>query len=431
MRILTRYILTECLVFLGTTLLALTGILLTVQMLKFSDLIINRGVRVDQIGLVFLAITPTFMELAIPMASLLGVMLAVSRLSGDSEIVILRASGISVYQLLLPVLILALGLAAVAIEVSIQLKPWGYRTLATALFDIAKSRSTAGLEEGVFNKLGDLTLYGQSVDYQTGDLKGVVVDDRRDEKNRKIIFANRASILSDEEQQTITIKLHDGSMHEQVDGKYILTRFITNDVVMNPDQLYGSQATTEISPRAMTASQLVAEEIRFSQIKTELADIERVAPNPDGTPHEILLPGGKKMNSKNLTKHIRRLQMEQASRWSMPYAAFILALAALPLGIQPARTQRAWGPTIAFSLGLLVFVLYYALLSFCMTLQDGGRLSAPLAAWIPNFFATSIAIAMLVAVASERIQSVPQVLEALMRRMPRIGSFRRASGNPA
>jgi lipopolysaccharide export system permease protein len=423
MRILTRYILTECLAFLGITLFALTGILLTVQMLKFSDLIINRGVEVGQIGMVFLAITPTFMELAIPMATLLGVMLAFSRLSGDSELVVLRASGISLYQLLTPIVPLALLLGGLALIVSTQLKPWGHRTLSATLFEIAKSRSTAGLEEGVFNKLGELTLYGQSVDYRTGDLNSVVVDDRRDEDNRKILFAKSASIVSDEEQRTITIKMLDGSMHEQVDGKYILTRFATNDVVMNPDQLYGSQAITEITPRAMTLPELKAESQNFRQLLTDLEAAERVSPNTDGTPLEITLAGGKQINAKGIKRHIRRLQMEAASRWSMPYAALILAFVAVPLGVQPSRTQRAWGPTIAFAMGLAVFVIYYALLSLSMTLQDNGHVSAMVAAWIPNLFATAAAVGMLYAVASERIQSVPQLFDGWMKAARRIFSL--------
>ncbi|NDC37526.1 MAG: YjgP/YjgQ family permease [Proteobacteria bacterium] len=430
MRILSRYIFAECLSFLGIAIFALTGILLTVQMLKFSDLIINRGVRIDQIAWVFLAITPTFMELAIPMAALLGVMLAFSRLSGDSELVVLRGSGVSLYQLLTPVLVLALGLCAIALQVSTELKPWGYRTLATMLFEIAKSRSTAGLEEGVFNKLGDITLYGQAVDYQTGVLQGVVVDDRRDENNRKIIFATRAAIVSNAQEKTITIKLYEGSMHEQVEGKYILTRFITNDVVMNPDQLYGSQATTEVVPRAMTLPELAAEQQRFIQLKEELSESERAAPNADGSPLELNLPSGKKMTVKSVTKHIRRLQMEYAARWSMPYASFILALAAVPLGIQPPRTQRAWGPTIAFGLGLLVFVAYYALLSFGMTLQDNGRISATAAAWLPNIVVTAAAAGMFIAIGTERVQSVPQLFESwgrgLRQLLPRARNTRKS-----
>jgi lipopolysaccharide export LptBFGC system permease protein LptF len=107
----------------------------------------------------------------------------------------------------------------------------------------------------------------------------------------------------------------------------------------------------------------------------------------------------------------------------MPYAALILAFVAVPLGVQPSRTQRAWGPTIAFAMGLAVFVIYYALLSLSMTLQDNGHVSAMVAAWIPNLFATAAAVGMLYAVASERIQSVPQLFDGWMKAARRIFSL--------
>ena len=411
MRIITRYILLECLLFFGLSLFAFTGILLTVQMLKFSDLIINRGVRIDQIAMVFLAITPTFMELAIPMSALLGVMLAFARLSGDSEIVVLRSSGVSIYQMIFPVLFFALALAVIGVQVSTQLKPWGYKTLAEALFDIAKSRSTAGLEEGVFNKLGDLTLYGQSVDYATGELSGVVVDDRRDEKARKIIFSRAGSIVSDPAAKTITIQLQNGSMHEQIDGKYAITHFITNNVVMNPDELYGVQVDKEQTPRSLYIPEILEQIPQYDGYEKAARALEAANPTPDGAPVIFTQPSGVKSTHQDILKRTRRLRLEYAMRFSMPYAAFILALTAMPLGIQPPRTHKTWGPTVAFSLGLLVFLIYFATLSFAMTLVDSGKMAPAFAAWLPNIVLTAAAGWMLYSVASERIQSVPQLFE--------------------
>ena len=81
MRLIPRYIFTECLIFFGISLAAFTGVLLTIRMLQFASLIINKGVEPGQIGMVFLAIVPTFLEIALPLAVLLGVMLCFARLS--------------------------------------------------------------------------------------------------------------------------------------------------------------------------------------------------------------------------------------------------------------------------------------------------------------------------------------------------------------
>ncbi|MEZ4753352.1 MAG: LptF/LptG family permease [Bdellovibrionota bacterium] len=127
----------------------------------------------SQIGMVFISLLPTFLEIAIPMAMLLGVMLAFARLSGDSELIVIRASGISLHKLIVAVACFgAIGTAA-SLYVSMTLRPWGFQTLSQTLFEIAKSKSTSGLTEGIFNELGKLTLYADSIDYATGDLKKV------------------------------------------------------------------------------------------------------------------------------------------------------------------------------------------------------------------------------------------------------------------
>ena len=87
-----------------------------------------------QIATVFVAIIPAFLELAIPLATLLGIMLAFARLSGDSEIVVIRASGISLGQLIKPVVIFGLFASLLTLWVSFEHRPWGYRQLSKEPF---------------------------------------------------------------------------------------------------------------------------------------------------------------------------------------------------------------------------------------------------------------------------------------------------------
>ena len=106
------------------------------------------------------------------------------------------------------VLISALNLA-----VSVYFRPWGYSTLAANLFQIASSRSTAGLTQGVFNDLGNLTIYSEKIDYETGELRRILIDDRRSESDRQIIAASNGSIFSDPKTRTIMLLLRDGTIH--------------------------------------------------------------------------------------------------------------------------------------------------------------------------------------------------------------------------
>jgi len=409
-RIFSRYIFRECLIYFGISLVAFTGILLTLRMLKFASLIINKGVELEQIGRVFISIVPTFLEIALPLAVLLGVMLAFARLSGDSEVIVLRASGISITQLVRPVMLFGCVLAAVNLLISMELRPWGFRELADSLFQIARTRSTAGLTEGVFNNLGQITLYSEKIDFQSGALTNVLIDDRRAGGGRKIVTARRGAILSSEAQKEIVLHLEEGVIHEQIEGRYSITRFDRNRLTINPDELYGEEAAT----KERRPNELYIPELRTTRAVLEASLEAGVVPaDVAGV-----------TNLGELERKINRLKLEEGRRFSMPYASFILALLGMSLGIQPPRSQKAWGAGLSATLGLLVFVLYYGLLSTGITLGENGRLNPHAALWLPNIVATGVAMFVLHRLGTERWHSILHGFEggfrALSRRFGRI-----------
>ena len=237
-------------------------------MIKFASLIINKGVAFNQIAMVFLSIVPTFLEIAIPLATLLGVMLAFARLSGDSELIVIRSSGISLTQLIRPVLLFGILSAVVCLYVSFELRPWGYRTLANSLFEIARSKSTAGLDQGIFNKLGLLTLYAENIDHSSGELGKAIIDDRRENNKRQLVTAKRGKIISDPEARTITFHLEDGFIHEIIDSKYVLTEYTTNNITMSSEEVYDPTAQKkEKRARMMGNTELSYQLERYSDIK--------------------------------------------------------------------------------------------------------------------------------------------------------------------
>lgn len=419
-KIFTRYILRECLTYFGVIILAFTGILLTIRMLRFASLIINKGVEVEQIAAVFVAIIPSFLEIALPLAVLLGVMLAFARFSGDSEIVVIRASGISITQLIKPVLWVGALFWGLSLFISIELRPWGFKTLSQSLFEIARSRSTAGLTEGVFNKLGDLTLYAEKIDFATGALTHVLIDDRRDKNARKVIAATSGTLVSDGVAQLIVLDLVRGTIHEQALERYSLTRFQNNRFIIDPNQVLGDKKA-DIDKRANELS--LAE---IAALRTQLEGM-RAQSNSTPSPSEALAhraleaatgqpaPPEATLTAAQLERKIYRLDIEAARRFSMPFAAFILAIVGMPLGVQPPRSQKTWGAGISAILALLVFVVYYGFLSIGIALAENGTLPATVALWIPNLVVTALALFTLQRIGSERWHSIAHGFEPILK----------------
>ena len=394
MRIISRYVLKEVFTFFSISLLTFTGLLLTVRMLRLTSLIVNRGVELGQIAKVFLAIIPTFLEIALPMATLLGVMLAFARMCGDSEMVVLRASGISLLRFLLPIGIFAAVVGSTGLFVSFVLRPWGFSTLSTALFEIARSKSTSGLTEGVFNKIGQLTLYAEKIDYQTGDLSKVIVDDKRNDTQRKVVVAQRGKIVADEGTQTLSLLLGEGVAHETDGENYSRTAFQSNSLSVNPMEL------KEDAKKGAVARELPGPELLrvVDYYKQQLRSTE-------GNSIEVY---GQTLTRKEVLKKFRRAKIEYGQRLSLPYASVVMAFVGMALGIMSPRTQRTWGAGFAATLGLVVFILYYSIFSIGLTLADSGALKVWIALWAPNILTTAIAATLVYKVGTEQWQSVAE-----------------------
>jgi len=393
-RILSRYVLKEVLVFFTISLLTFTGLLLTLRLLKLTSLIVNRGVALNQIATVFVAIIPTFLEIALPMATLLGVMLALARMCGDSEIVVMKASGISLKGFLKPIGLFALTIGLIGLFVSCVLRPWGFDALSTALFDIARSKSTSGLTEGVFNKLGDITLYAEKIDYQTGDLSRVIVDDKRDSAQRKVVISKRGKIVADETTQTISLLLAEGVAHESLDGKYSRTEFTSNSLSVNPAELKNENKKG-----------LTARELSTPRLREVIREYKALLRQSDAPEIEVY---GESLKRSELQKKYRRAKVEYGQRLSLPCASVIMAFIGLAIGIMSPRTQRSWGAGFAATLGLVVFMIYYGIFSVGLALADSGKMHVGLALWLPNIIAASIAAFLVFKITTERWQSVSE-----------------------
>ena len=405
-KIISRYVLKEVFTFFSISLLTFTGLLLTVRMLRLTSLIVNRGVEIGQIATGFLAIIPTFLEIALPMATLLGVMLAFARMCGDSEMVVLRASGISILKFIIPIGIFALVVGGTGLFVSVVLRPWGFSTLSTALFEIARSKSTSGLTEGVFNKIGQLTLYAEKIDYQTGDLSKVIVDDKRNDTQRKVVIAKRGKIVADQDTQTISLLLGEGVAHETDGENYSRTEFQSNSLSVNPMEL-----------KEDTKKGQVARELGGAQLQQTINHYKEKLRTTEGDGVEVY---GQTLTRKELLKKFRRAKIEYGQRLSLPYASFVMAFIGMALGIMSPRTQRTWGAGFAATLGLVVFILYYSIFSIGLTMADSGTIKVWIALWAPNILTTAIAAVLVYKVGTEQWQSVSDGAQRLIERVTKL-----------
>lgn len=420
LKILTRYIFRETFTYFLICVLVFTGLLLTGRILKLTNLIVNRGVDVSDIALVILSIIPTFLEICLPMATLLGLMLAFARLSGDSELIVLRASGVSVQSLRIPVLVFGSCIAVLTLFIALELRPVGYQQLRETFFAIAKKKTTAGLTPGVFNPLGSLTLYAEQIDHKSGLMKSVLIDDKRADDARQIIVAKGGKLTSNSEKQLLILSLEDGVIHEHKDGRYLLTDFTTNNLVLRSEELADPDAEQgSVRPRELRINELrQSSEDLSSYLKHSTAiqegpkdnpieDVE-VPPHPN-LPDEIApFFTNSDFTLKKLDEKSRQFNVELQRRFSLSVAPLILALIAMPLGIQSPRMQKAWGPSLSIVIGFVVFVLYFGLSSIGSAIAEEGIVPIVVGLWLPNVIFLAVGIYFQRQMQSEKWQSVAE-----------------------
>jgi lipopolysaccharide export system permease protein len=365
-RILDRYIFRELLVPFGFGVFVFTFVLLIARILKLVELVINRGVPPLQTLQLFSYILPGFLELTVPMALLLAILTALGRLSADSEITVLRASGVSLYQIARPIAVFTLLVYLAASALSVYARPWGNAALKNSLYEIAKSRATAGLKAQIFNDdFAGLVIYAEAIEPADNSLRRVLIADERDPEQRSTLFAHEGRLVPNETTRTLVLRLHDGSIHtlNHADGSYHQTEFAEYDLRLNLGVI-ADLREREKDPKEMTLTDL-----RTAITRKRTAGV--------GIANELV---------------------ELHRKFSLPFACFVFGLIAVPLGIQPVRAVRSRG----FAVSLTVIFLYYLFLTAGEALARRDLLNAAPALWLPNLVFAGIGAYLFRAVASER-----------------------------
>src|SRR6185503_3486149 len=232
-KIVHRYIFRELLIPFLFGLSVFTFVLLIARLLRLIELVVNRGVPATNVLRIFAYIVPAFLEVTVPMAMLLAIIVAFGRLSADSEMVAFRSSGLSLYQLITPVVIFVTLAGVFTAGLTLWGRPWGNRSLRSALFEIARTRASTGIRQQVFNdEFPGLVIYAEEIDAKPDVLHHVLISDDRDEKQRNHIFAREGVMLSDAATETVTLRLRDGFIQtsDARRGTEYQTDFRTYDV---------------------------------------------------------------------------------------------------------------------------------------------------------------------------------------------------------
>ncbi len=353
MRILDRYIVREVFRHALLGLIVFTFVFFVPQLVRLMGFFVRHSGSGVQIFKLFLCIFPGVFVFTVPMATLIGVLLGLGRMSADSEIIALTALGIGRRRILLPVGVLALTGGIVTLIMTIWLGPLALRTFRATEADLMASQVSFQLQPRVFEERPRLVLYINDVTASGTQWHGVFLAETGGENGSRLTLAENAIVIAEPKEGKLELHLQGGTTHEfsrEDADHYSVTAFGQSDWPLEVSGLVPS------APRQMN--------------------------NAERSVRELFRDNGPGW---------REARVELHRRFAFPMACFAFALIAVPLGAQPRRGGRAAGSLLA----VVLIATYYLLSVMGAGLARQGSVTPATGIWIADAVLALIGLALL------------------------------------
>jgi lipopolysaccharide export system permease protein len=222
---LDRYILRQCLSVMVFVTGALSAAVWFAQSLRLVDLIVNRGLSIEMFLYLAVLILPRFLNIVLPIGAFIAVLFVFNKLTTESELVVMRAAGLSPFSLAKPVLALA-GIAFVGLMLlSAYFLPASNREFKDLQFEIRNRFVSSLLQEGTFTTISDkLTIY-ISARNERGEVIGLLINDNRDKDKPVTILAERGAFADSGDGSRIIMVNGNRQQYERQTGKLTVLTF--------------------------------------------------------------------------------------------------------------------------------------------------------------------------------------------------------------
>ncbi|MCM8796572.1 MAG: LptF/LptG family permease [Candidatus Omnitrophica bacterium] len=362
MRILRNYLLKEFFTPFILSFCVLSFLMVMVGMLKdIVDQIINRGVELYSVLKLLLLMTPYIITYTIPIALLMAVLISLGRLSSDNEIIAIRASGINLLHLIIPLLVSSVILSLGLFIFNDRAASYAHFAYRKTLIEIGIKNPTAAFEEGVFiNSFERYVLFIYHIDRKANRMNNIrIYEPQGEDKPTRTIVAKAGEFIAIPEKNLVKLKLIDGTSDEpdpQNPNNFYKLNFKTYFMTLNLDEAK-NKSVIEKKPKEMTIKELKKEIRKLKHTKIDAAP----------------------------------LIVEIHQKIVLAVSCFVFMLLGLPLAMIARRREKS----INIGIGILIIIAYYPLLIGCEALGMQGCLNPALATWLPNMLFGIIGVTLI------------------------------------
>ncbi|MDP2209012.1 MAG: LptF/LptG family permease [Bacteroidota bacterium] len=378
--------------------------------MKYVDDLVGKGLNAFVITELIVLNLAWMVVLAIPMSVLVAVLMAFGGLSSQNEITAMKASGVSLYRMMLPVLLASMFITYLAIEFNNKILPEANHKAKTLMIDIRKKKPTLTLNAGMFSQeVSGYSILVRKTFEHSNDLEGITIYDYTNPAATVVITAAKGAISFTQDFRKLIMDLKEGEIHQKdadEENQYRRLRFVKHRILMNTegfslersadgtfqrgDRELSAQAMRQIVDSLKNINENLTQETSLSTIKSFNKIFEGQKIKIDSVQkiniafNEARFQLGNIENQLSMINYNRdridEYLVEIYKKYSIPFACIVFVLIGAPLGI----ISRRGGFGIAATLSLGFFVLYWSSLIGGEKLADRNLISPWFGMWAAN-----------------------------------------------
>lgn len=389
--------------------------------MKFIDDFVGKGLSAWIITELIALNLAWMVVLAIPMSVLIAVLMAFGGLSSQNEITAMKASGMSLYRMMMPVLLVSFLITYLTIEFNNKILPEANHRAKTLMIDIRKKKPTLTVNAGMFSQeVAGYSILVRKTFEKSNDLEGVTIYDYTNPASKVIITAQKGKISFTPDYQKLIMDLQNGEIHqsdESEENQYRRIKFQKHRLLMNTEGFAlerTAEGTFQRGDRELSAQVMRGYVDSMEQVNRDLSGQIINLVSTDLNSNFYFLKKGstaapddmsiRKDSSNIISETMDKIRYQMGSienvlslivfnkdrideylveiykKYSIPTACIVFVLIGAPLGIM----SRRGGFGIAATLSLGFFLMYWSCLIGGEKLADRDIISPFIGMWGAN-----------------------------------------------
>jgi lipopolysaccharide export system permease protein len=430
--IIIKYILKNHLAPFLFSIFTLISVFLLQFLMKFADRLVGKGLDTFVIIQLITYNLAWMVVLVVPMAVLVATLMAFGSMSQNNEVAILKASGVSLYKMMIPPLIASAIIALLLVHFNNHIYPDANHAARILMEDISRKKPTLSLVPGVFSQeVPNYSILVREIEQNTNTLKQVTIYDYSSLPQINVVTAEQGKLYLSRNQNKLIMDLNSGEIHESDNTNSSVYRklsFARHKIAMPADQFTFEQSSPggPRGDRELGADDMLvivdSLNIIKNEYQTEFNNRISALVKTDGRyssrhterklSNDLVFIGAKQRLDSDRNsmmsivyrliynkQEINRFWVEIHKKYSLPFACIIFVLIGAPLGTM----TRKGGFGMAAGISLIFFLIYWSFLIGGEKLADRGLLSPFLGMWSANIVLGILGVLLMIKSAREKV----------------------------